>query len=315
MNVKEITAELYQTVGFVKNGELIQDLRGHSRALCYILQKPALNSAQKFFLKVYAGDCIEKLKMIAQRYETLQIPTAKTLEIGLLKDSQATYCIYEYLDGPTLHELIDQNSLATMEKYGEQVGKELQKFNQLTGNKKESQENLEAELKTLWQNLLTQKRLYLQARGETLPEIDLSRLQKTLQTLKAVVLAIPPRFTHSDINLDNIILHQKQMYFVDTGGSEIKFRSLDFRGSCWWCWSGEDTKYEQAIYRGIYRGLFDQQIPDCFHQELAFVIIYEFLIRVQKYAGDLEQVHYSFLRWRENLLRTNYFENYQFDWF
>lgn len=311
MTELETAADLRQKIPFLRGYKLTRDLRGHSRALCYVLQKPQ----QKFFMKIYTGERVAKLKYINSLYRLLQVPTAEIIEVGYLPDSDQTFCIYEYIDGETVGEMARKASLEELADIGRKVGLEIRKFATLKGNASAFRESLDFELNELLQNTRAQKQLYEQTNLEKLPEVDLDRLEKSLHSLKTAVYATEPVFVHSDINLNNIILRDGKPVLIDTEGGKIKFRALDFRGNCWWGWSGDNVEREQAIYRGIYQGLFDNNIPDNFHQELSFTMIYEFLLRNRRYENDLEQIHYSFLRWHDNLEQTNYFENYRFSWF
>lgn len=82
-------------------------------------------------------------------------------------------------------------------------------------------------------------------------------------------------------------------------------------------WDGDNIKAEQAIYRGIYKGLFNRNIPDSFHKELAFTIIYEFLLKIFEgnKRNDIGKIEYIFSKFGDIFDRTNYFENYKFEWF
>lgn len=310
MNPEEISAALYK-INLLQNCNIVRDLRGHSRALCYI----AKSSTDKYFIKVYSGDRTSELFYIESIYDLLQIHTAHIIQANYLVELDATYCVYEFIEGPTLNELLPQLSIDELEQKGHQVGCKLNKFSSIKGDVQKFQCAFDQELSELLSLNRAKQLEYNNSHAEKLPAIDLDRLEKSLEVLKPAIYASDPVFIHSDINLNNIITHQAQPYFIDTEGGKIKFRALDFRGNCWWGWTGENVDKERAIYRGIYRGLFHDQIPDIFHQELSFTMIYEFLLRNQRYKDDPEQIHYSFLRWHDNLEQTNYFENYHFEWF
>ncbi len=336
-------------VPFLHGSTIIRDLRGHSRVPCFVVEK----NGQKYFAKLYPGNREQNLQDIEATYLQLQIPTAKTVEIKYLSPIDATFCAYEYIEGGTFAELLPKLPLAQVEDFGVKVGQEVKKFLSATGDQVETrylqerdesdrvetrdfQEQLDLELSQLLQNLRQQKQLYNQRHTEGLPEIDLARFERSLQKLKQDIFQLPPNFAHTDLNLTNIIFSQNwpeplrdsndtmdvansRPVFVDTDGSKMAFRALDFRGVVWWNWDPNlttaEVQREQAACRGIFCGMFDDKIPASWHQELSFTMMYEFLIRVQKYAGDDTQTHYSFLRWRENLRQTRYFEDYHFPWF
>lgn len=304
-------AQLRQEISFLQGCKMERDLRGHSQVPCFILSK----ADTKYFMKVYPGNRIDELKYIESIYKVLRIPTAFIVKIGYLQKTNRTFCIYDFIEGDTLDEWLPQVPSAQAEEFGVKIGGELRKFADLEGDSSKFKRAFNRELKQLLELAHLQKMSYNQQHAELLPEIDLHRLKKSLQNLKAALYATTPIFVHSDLNLSNIIINRGEPYFIDTEGSQINFRAFNFRGNCWWCWSGSDIKKEQAIYRGIYRGTFHDQIPASFHQELSFMVTYQFLHRVKKYANDETQVHYSFLHWRDLLAQTNYFENYKFDWF
>lgn len=346
----KIEQYLRQQIPFLSGSTMQRDTRGHSRATCFVIDfsnptditthsqaspvshdhissalasstSVGLNNAssdrstQKCFAKVYPDYRTDDLRRIEQTYHQLQVNTANIVHVQYLPDTNETFCAYEFITGPTFNDLLSQKPLSFIENLGYRIGAELHKFSQIQGDPVKFQQSLDRELATLLQNARRQKLLYNSKYSEKLPEVDLDRLERSLNHLKQAIYATTPTFVHSDINLNNVIIHAGEPYIIDTDGGKIKFRALDFRGNCWWGWTGDNVDRERAAYRGIYRGLFQDHIPDSFHQELAFTMIYEFILRVQRYTGDDEQVHYSFLRWHDNLEQTNYFENYRFGWF
>lgn len=310
-DVAEKIQSLREQIGYLKDAEIIQDTRGHSGVLCLVVQ----DFKQKFFTKVYPGDVGVQLQKVQDVYNKLKIPTAQIKKLDYLADTNETICSYEYLDGPTLGELLPKISTTECEDLGYKVGVEISKFAKIKGDLKEFQQKFDEEAARLWQNVYQKKRQYNQTYNQKLPVINLKRLQKSFENLRQSIYATKPVFVHNDINLNNVIFVGDQSYFVDTSDGDIKFRALDFRGNCWWGWAGNNVEKERAVYRGIYRGLFCDKIPENFHKELAFTMIYEFILRVYKYRDDMEQIRYSFLRWHDILVRTNYFEKYRFDWF
>lgn len=306
--------QLQKQVSLLSDAIITQDTRGHSKALCLVVQ-PQASARPAYFTKIYPEDRQAQLLKIESTYRQLKIPTAKIIDITYLPSINETVCSHQYLAGPTLKEILPISTVEEYENLGYQVGAELSKFAQVQGDPQKFQQDFDAELAQLWDNVYQKKREYNQTHIQKLPIVNLHRLEKSFNYLKTFVYATTPVFVHSDINLNNIIIHRGKPYFIDTDGGGIKFRALDFRGNCWWGWTGNNVEKERAVYRGIYRGLFTDQIPKSFHQELAFTMIYEFILRVYKYRNDPEQIHYSFLRWHDILTLTRYFENYTFDWF
>ena len=51
------------------------------------------------------------------------------------------------------------------------------------------------------------------------------------------------------------------------------------------------------MYRGIYKGLFNGEIPEQFNKELAFTIIYEFFLKINDgYSKkDMEKINIIFI--------------------
>ncbi len=314
MNDQDREATLRREIPFLRDYDLQRDLRGHSRVPCFILQNR--QTADRYFMKLYNGQRADELTLIQQVYERAKVPTARIIKTINLASSHQTCCIYEFITGPTLRELLRERPADQLQWIGYQVGTDLRKLAHTEAPQAQFQKAVFAEnLRTLLHNAHTQKRNYNASHSQKLPRINLRRLERSITGLKAVVYEIPPTFTHGDINLYNIILHDGTPYLIDTDGGGLSWSALDFRGNCWWGWTGNNTESEHAVYRGIYQGYFRNHIPSSFHQELGFAIIYEFLSRLQRYAGIDEQTYYSFLRWHDILKLTNYFENYHFDWF
>ncbi len=311
MSDSELETALRRNIPLLCNSQMQRDTRGHSRALCYIIS----SGKTKYFLKLFSGDLLQNLHFIADVYQSSHIPTAHIIDLGYLSDFDKTFCLYEYIEGPTLKLLLKDSNLETLESYGYQVGLELQKFSHQSYNIDNVQTNFQTNLENLWRNAYQQKSHYRAHQSDKLPIVNLSRLAQSAERLKPSLYNTLPTFIHDDVNLNNVIIRNNQPYFIDTNGGHISFRALDFRGNSWWGWSGNNAEREQAVYRGIYRGMFNDHIPPSFHQELAFTIIYEFIYRLERYRDIDEQTYYSFLRWHEIFQRTKYFENYHFPWF
>ena len=242
-------------------------------------------------------------------YVKLKIPTANIIEKKYLKEFNKTYVIYEYIDGKTLFELTKELETKKIEDIGKHIGNHLSKFKTI---------NLyESELKDLVDKLYYVKEYYNNNVNKQLEFIDLERLCKKINEYKKYIYNIESSFIHKDINLNNVIVNNNETYFIDTDGGKVSFRALDFRGICWWTWDGENKLKEQAIYRGIFKGLFDGNIPNDFHKELAFTIIYEFLLKIEEASrnNDMRRIEYIFSKFGDIFNRTNYFEDYKFDWF
>lgn len=285
-----------------------EDFRGHSRAIRLICEQNNI----KYFVKIYDNDRRNDLNEIYNVYYKLNIPTAKILKLEYSPECNKTLCAYEYIDGKTLKELALSENEQELEKIGISVGKQIKKFEKIKGNKEEIVKLLNSELKILMENANEEQEKYKEK--IKLQKIDLERLDNSLNLLKKYVYLNDPSFIHNDVNYNNIIIKNNVPYFIDTDGAKIKFRALDFRGNCWWTWNGKNIRNEQAVYRGIYLGLFDGKIPGEFHKELAFTMIYEFLLRLKSYTDNEKEVLYTFGYFKPIFDVTNYFENYRFSW-
>lgn len=289
-----------------------QDFRGHSSALRYICQK----NGKKYFVKIYKNNRSKDLDYVESIYIKLKIPTANIIEKEYLREFDKTYAIYEYIDGKTLLELTQELEVKEIEDIGKRVGNYLSKFKTIKTKQEKLINSYESELKDLIDNLYYRKEYFNNSENKQLEFIDLDRLCKNFNEYKKCIYNVEPSFIHKDINLNNIIVNNNETYFIDTDGGKISFRALDFRGICWWTWDGENKLKEQAIYRGIFKGLFEGNIPDGFHKELAFTIIYEFLLKVAEAGNnnDMKRMEYIFSKFGDIFNRTKYFENYKFDW-
>lgn len=205
---------------------------------------------------------------------------------------------------------MDDNSCEDLEKMGYMVGSYLRKFNDVIADSKSIINNLEQELNEMKEIAFTKQKEF-----ESLNFIDLNRLFKSLDKVKEYVYSTKPKFIHGGLTFNNVIIKDRLPYFIDTDGGKYSFRTIDFRGNWWWTWSGENILKEQALYRGIYKGLFDNSIPKEFHQELAFTMIYTFLYRLRKYQGSPNEVKFTFSKFKTMFDNTSYFENYTFSWF
>lgn len=306
--------ELIKKIRFFKDATGIQqDFRGHSRASRYICEK----NNQKYFIKIYNNNRVEDLLKIDKVYKEVGIPTANIIEIGYLEENDKTYAVYEYIDGKTLKELTKELEINELEKIGNRVGTYLARFKAIKGNKEKVKKSYELEFKKLIDNLYFMKEEYEQKENKKLALIDLDRLCKNFIEYKEYVYNSECSFIHGDINLGNVIVKNDETYFIDTNGGKYSFRALDFRGNCWYGWDGENKEKEQSIYRGIYKGLFNGNIPEEFNKELSFTIIYEFLLKVFEpvKTGNIENLENTFNKFNDIFDRTHYFENYKFEWF
>lgn len=306
--------ELIKKIKFLDDATKIQqDFRGHSSALRYICKK----DNQKYFIKIYNSNRIQDLLNIEEVYQKMKIPTAKIIEKGYLEEINKTYVVYEYIEGKTLKELTKELEIEEIEKIGNRVGNYLARFKDIKGNTEHVKNSYELEFKKLIDNLYFMKNQYEEKQNKKLAPIDLDRLCKNFLEYKEYVYKVESSFIHGDINLSNVIVKNGETYFIDTDGGKFSFRSLDFRGNCWYGWDGENKEKEQAIYRGIYKGLFDGNIPDEFNKELAFTVIYEFFLKVfePNKTGSIEKLENTFNKFNDIFVRTNYFEDYKFEWF
>lgn len=305
--------QILKRIDLIKEGFLIeQDFRGCSSALRYICQK----QNQKYFVKIYKMNRIEDIEYIDSIYKELKIPTANVIEKGYLKEFDKTYVIYEFIEGKTLLELTKEKTIKELEKIGKRVGKYLAKFKILKCEEEKVAALFEQEIKKLIEILYYMRDYYNKNGTQKLEFIDIDRLCSVFNNYKKYLYNIGSTFIHKDINLKNIIVKDEEVYFIDTDGGKFSFRALDFRGICWWTWDGEKKLEEQAIYRGIFKGLLGETISDDFHKELAFTIIYEFLLKIEEVSvsKDLGRMEYIFSKFSDIFNRTNYFGNDKFDW-
>ena len=290
-----------------------QDFRGHSRALRYVCTK----GNNKYFVKIYENNRTNDINNIINIYSELQISTAEMIEIGYIESLNKTYVVCEYIEGNTLYELVRILYVEDLEQIGIKIGRELKKFQRIIGDKEKFEEEFEKEINDLICNSIELKKFYEDNNNNNnkLPYIDMNRLFESFSKLKEFIYIQNPTFIHNDINFKNVIVKDEIPYFIDIDGGKIKSRALDFRGNCWYGWTGDNLEKDRAVYRGIYKGLFDGQIPIEFHKELAFTMIYEFLLRLKQYGKDIEQIEYSFNRFKLIFDNTCYFEDYIFEWF
>lgn len=271
---------------------------------------------QKYFIKIYKNDRVEDIKYIDSIYKELEIPTAKVFELEYLEKFDRTFVVYEFIEGKTLLELTNNLSLKELEHIGICTGKYLSKFKALNCDQEKVITLFEKEIKKLIEDLYYMRKYYDRHKKNALKIIDLDRLCSKFNEYKKYIYATKPTFIHKDINLNNVLVNNNDVYFIDTDGGKFSFRALDFRGICWWTWDGKHKCQEQAIYRGLFKGLFGNNISDVFHKELAFTIIYEFLLKIEEVneSKDLKRMEYIFSKFENIFTRTNYFEDYRFDW-
>ena len=291
------------------NVSLERDTRGHSSALNYIV----IGDKEKYYVKIYTGNREKGISMIQDIYQRLAIPTAKVIHKQYKKSIDGTIVIYEYIEGCTLYELTKILEIEQLEQIGIKIGKEIKKFEKVKIDNKNYIKDFNEEIKQLTIQAINIKDRYEKECGK-LPAIDLTKLINKFNNLKKYILEDKPIFIHNDINYNNIIIKGDLPYFIDTDGGKIKFRALDFRGICWWGWSGDNKEKERSIYRGIFDGIFDYQIPIEFHKQIEFTIIYEFLLRLSNYKDDNEEVRYGFEKFKPIFEECNYFEDCKFKW-
>ena len=305
---------LLSKVKFFRNCTSIkQELSGYSSALRYICEL----DDDKYFVKIYSKNNLKQIKQIDLIYKKLNIPTPLIIYAKYLNDLKKTLVIYEYIDGKEIYDLTKELSVKEIEKIGFKVGKNLAKFKKIKCNKQELINSYDKEFNKLADNLYIIKDFYEKNENKKLYSIDLDKLYNTFLEHKKYVYNSEPSFIHGDINLHNVIVKNKKPYFIDTSNGKNGFRSLDFRGNCWFGWDGDNKFNEQAMFRGIYKGLFNGKIPDEFHKELAFTIIYEFFLKINEgyKKKDMGKIEYNFYKFGKMFDMTNYFENYKFKWF
>lgn len=297
---------------FLKKCKTIkQEFSGHSNALRYVCE----NDNNKYFVKIYDGNNLEQIKNIDSIYKRLNIPTAKVIQASYFSDVSKTFVVYEYIEGKELIELTNELTLDQIEKIGFEVGKNLSKFKVIKCDKQKLINLYEKEFESLIDALYLSKDFL--DKSQKLCHMNLDRLCNSFLECKKYIYKNEPTFIHGDINLHNVIFQNGKTYFIDTSNGKNSFRSLDFRGNCWFGWDGDNILNEQAMYRGIYKGLFKGKIPNQFNKELAFTIMYEFLLKINDgyMKNDIGKLEYIFCKFGDIFDKTNYFENYKFEWF
>lgn len=303
---------LKQISFFESCSSIEQDFRGHSSALRYICEK----NNQKYFIKIYKNNRLKDIKYIDSIYKELQIPTAEIFELDYFEKFDRTFVVYEFIEGKTLLELTKELSLKEIEDIGKSIGKYLSKFKTLKCDEETVISLFEKEIKKLIENLYYMKDYYDKNGNSGLKCIDIDRLYSNFCEYKKYIYATKPAFIHKDINLNNVLVKDNNIFFIDTDGGKFSFSVLDFRGICWWTWDGENKVKEQAMYRGIFKGLLGNNIPYTFNKELAFTVMYEFLLKIEEVSKskDLKRMEYIFSKFGDIFIETNYFKNYRFDW-
>lgn len=309
-----MSGDLISKIDFFKECKTIeQNFGGYSSDLRYICE----DDNNKYFVKIYNEDNLERIKNIDFIYKKLNIPTAKIVKAEYLNDLSKTIVVYEYIDGKELIDLTKKLNIEEIENIGLQVGKNLSKFKKIKCDKQKLIDLYEKEFNKLIDVLYISKKYFEKNEGKKLYYIDLDRLHYDFLEYKKYVYRNESTFIHGDINLHNVIVKNGKTYFIDTANGKNSFRSLDFRGNCWFGWDGENKINEQAMYRGIYKGIFNGKIPEQFNKELAFTIIYEFFLKISDgyKKNDMKKIEYNFHKFGDIFDKTNYFENYKFEWF
>lgn len=265
---------------------------------------------KKYFLKVFNGNTEDKLNEIYEIYTKYNIPTPKLVYLKYFSEIDKTCLVNEYIKGKTLLEVMEEESVVDLENLAFRIGKTLQQFPLSASCKTDIIITMNNELEELKKNAIN-----LQNQVNDLAIIDLRRIFDSLEINKKYVYSSDSYFIHGDITFNNILISNDNFYLIDIESGRESFRILNFKGNWWWTWNGTNILKEQAIYRGIYKGLFDAEIPKKFHKELGFTMIYTFLSRLNKYRENTGEVQYTFSKFKEMFDNTNYFENYYFSWF
>lgn len=297
---------------FKECSKIEHNLSGHSSATRYICEK----DNKKYFVKILNENKMISIEFIDKVYKKLEIPTAHVVEKGYIDEVNKTYVVYEFIEGETLKKLTREWKEEKLEEISYSVGKYLSRFEEITCKKEEILSTIIFDNKTLIETLYFMKEYYNKNEKYELAPIDLDRLIKDFLEYKEYVYKTKTRFIHKDINLSNIIVKNNELYLIDTDGGSYGFRALDFRGNCWYGWQGDYIKQEQAVFRGIYKGMFNGDIPEDFYKELAYTMIYEFLLKIREVfkTKDMKGMKEIFDRFYYIFDKTNYFENYKFEW-
>ena len=291
---------------FSEDYNYIRVKSGKSKTIKYICS----SGKNKFFVKIADGDWEEKIANIYKIYVDSCVSTPKIVYLKYFKHLGKTCIVSEYIEGKSLLDIMDDSFCSELEMIAISIGSSLKKFISNIDNKTAIIKDLNDELEFMKKNAYN-----LQHQFINLPFINLKRIFKVLEENKKYVYLTNPIFIHGDVTFNNIIIKENEIYFIDIEGGRNCFRSLNFTGNWWWTWQGENILKEQALYRGIYRGFFDDKIPRQFHKELAFTMIYTFLCRLKKYQGNIDEIQYTFLKFKDMFDQTNYFEDYYFKWF
>lgn len=213
-NIQEYPKEEYKKrIPFLEKTDQLEKIcSGFSGAIIYQI----IRNDKQYFLKIMKNrpNATLRIKEIRKAYQECNIDTANLIDCGVMEQEDLYYCIYDWIEGTPLSELIKENKVDYFYAIGKEIGEKLKAFEKY---KKPTQyiEKAGSLKKRIddWFKVIDQ-----------IPQKEMKKYftSEQINTIKSKMLVYQKSFdqqeqclVHTDIKLGNILVKEKQIYLID----------------------------------------------------------------------------------------------------
>lgn len=236
---------------------------------------------------------------ICQLYQQANIRSLKFLGYGHYLHQ--SFYLYRYISGENL-KILSDTSYTTHEtcRAGVQAGHTLRRLHDVSPLKINSIPSEDLKKLIYYGQQLHNQLVQNSVISQLLTKHQLLTLLTSLMAIFAnaetFFANLSPRLIHGDIKRSNIIIDQNEcQHFIDIGAMKISYDVLNFRYQIIWDLLPENRQ-RRAFTKGFFDGVFRQQYPNYFHQQIIFTSILNFLEHTAKFSHDLTELDWYFGR-------------------
>ncbi len=280
-------------IEFIKKDDIIEEIEdGHSGAFLYKMIRNKDKYCIKVFHEEFSQKKINKILKSLEIYKKLNIPSLEIISYGNIKNLSKFYIVYNFIEGLNLKKYLnlDLYKLNDIRKVGKCVGKKALKLKMYEDYDKKIfvQQDINCLVHDILKNfdfmMKDKKAKDIIIKYFKMDEID--RYRDILVESTNIFKKIETKLIHGDIKRSNFMMNQKgQICFIDIEDMQVNYEILNFRYQMTWILFKEN-KREKEFIKGYFDGLYNNQRPPYFNEQIIFISIFNFLEESYNFYKD-----------------------------
>lgn len=297
-------------IEFVKSADKIEILnKGLSVAKLYIIHK----ENNKFVLKVYMDDTIDRIEITRRYIETKQ-PIPNIYDYGKT-ETFTFYVIMDYIENGTLEENYNRFNCEDINKLSIELGKYQYELNKKFNNSKLDffDKFKVSEIKKLDNTieLINNNKDKL----AIIDKFDTKRIEREFKELIEYFNNDKCFYMHMDLKADNLMYKDENLLMIDYENSQLMYLPTALR--CEIHHIVKEDKYKEksiAFIKGIIEGIDKEQLQDenlnkkltFAYLKSAFVYIVSFYLKNEEYEKANKQLEDTLEVYEKNGIYSNF---------